>query len=90
MSSAHHRLLHDDNSVGLRTRENNRREEPESQPAQDKSVLRPLSGSVTKEGELNAKTLATTLVTAPFSTPKFVALRTVPVYVAKMVPGALR
>ena len=39
--SAHHRLLHDENSVGLRPRENNRREEPESQPAQDESVLRP-------------------------------------------------
>ena len=28
--SAHHRLLHDENSVGLRSRENNRREESES------------------------------------------------------------
>ena len=77
--SAHHYLLHDENSVGLRTRENNRREEPENQPAQDESVLRPLSGSVTIEGELNARTHTTTLVTAPFNTPKIVALRTVPV-----------
>ena len=80
-TSAHHRLLHDDNCVGLRNRENNRREEPESQPAQDESVLRPWSGSVTMERELNARTHTTTLVTAPSSTPKFVALRTVPVYV---------
>ena len=79
--SAHHRLLHDENSEGLRSRENNRREEPESQPAQDESVLRPLSGSVTTEGELNARTHTTTLVTAPLSTPKIVALRTVSVYV---------
>ena len=48
---------------------------------QDESVLRPLSGSVTMERELNARTHTTTLVTAPLSTPKFVALRTVPVYV---------
>ena len=74
--SAHHRLLHDEDSVGLRPRENNRREEPESQPAQDESVLRPLCGSVTTEGELNARTHTKTLVTAPLS-----ALRTVPVYV---------
>jgi len=33
------------------------------------------------EGELSARTHTTTLVTAPLSTPKFVALRTVPVYV---------
>ena len=79
--SAHHRLLHDENSVGLRSRDNNRREESESQPAQDESVLRPLSGGVTTEGELNARTHTTTLVTAPLSTPKIVALRTVPVYV---------
>ena len=65
----------------MRTRENNRREEPESQPAQDESVLRPLSGSVTTEGELDARTHTTTLVTAPLSIPKIVALRTVPVYV---------
>ena len=78
---AHHRLLHDDNPVGLRTRENNHREEPESQPAQDESVLRQLSGSVTMEGELNARTHTTTLITAPLNTPKFFALRTVHVYV---------
>ena len=75
-TSAHRRLLHDDNPVGLQTRE-----EPESQPAQDEGVLRPLSGSVTMEGKLNARTHTPTLVTAPLHTPKFVALRTVPVYV---------
>ena len=47
----------------------------------NESVLRPLSGSVTMEGELNARTHTTTLVTAPLSTSKCVALRTVPVYV---------
>ena len=34
------------------------------------------------EGEVNARVHTTTLVTAPLRTLKFVALRTVPVYVA--------
>ena len=67
--------------MGPQIRVNYRREEPESRPAEDGSVSRPLSGSVTMEGELSARTHTTTLVTAPLSTPKFVALRTVPVYV---------
>ena len=80
-TSAHHHLLHDENSVGLQTRVNDRREESERQPAEDEPMLRPLSGSETMEGELNARTHTMTLVTAPFSTSKFIGLRTVPVYV---------